>query len=210
MSRPIHGINSAGPGLTSARVSEPTGSGAPLAVYRLSPRETQVAILSAEGLSADDMSRSLGIRVGTVRNIRRALRRKLDIPASAALNIALSGLFGSVASAGTVAPDGSVAAGGERVEDGRDIPGSVRARRGPAPERRVHLSVRQAIASVGQLAERLDARAVAVAGAAEHSPKAREQLVWEAEQLLAVADALHEVQSKAIARVRAHLALMAG
>ena len=177
---------------------EPSVSEAALAVYRLSPRETQVAILLAEGLSADDMARSLGIRVGTVRNVRRALRRKLDIPASATLNDALSGLFGSAAPSG------------DRVDEGRDRPGSVRARRGPAPERRVHLSVRQAISSVGQLAERLDARAVAVAGAAEHSPKTREQLAWEAEQLLAVADALHEVQAQAIARVRAHLALMAG
>ena len=181
---------------------EPSQSETPLAVYRLSPRETQVAILSAEGLSAEEMARSLGIRVGTVRNVRRALRRKLDIPPSAALNQALTGLFGSVASGG--------ARGQDRPDKSTGEPDPAGARRLPATERRVHLSVRQAISSVGQLAERLDARAVAVAGAAEHTPKASEQLVWESQQLLVMADALHELQAQAIARVRAHLALMAG
>jgi len=184
------------------RQLEASRSETPLAVYRLSPRETQVAILSAEGLSAEEMARSLGIRVGTVRNVRRALRRKLDIPPSAALNQALTGLFGSVASGVVGAQD--------RPDEVGDGPNPAGARRLPATERRVHLSVRQAISSVGQLAERLDARAVAVAGAAEHTPKASEQLVWESQQLLVMADALHEVQAQAIARVRAHLALMAG
>jgi len=202
MPQPIDRTNPGGPRVVSGRHVEPSESGAPLAVYRLSPRETQVAILSAEGLSSEDMGRSLGIRVGTVRNIRRALRRKLDIPPNATLNEALTGLFGSVTSRG--------ARGGGGPHDASREPSAAGGGRVRAPERRVHLSVRQAISSVGQLAERLDARAVAVAGAAEHSPKAREQLVWESQQLLAMADALQEVQAEAIARVRVHLALMAG
>ncbi len=202
MPRQIDRNNRGGPRVVSGRRVEPSESETPLAVYRLSPRETQVAILSAEGLSAEDMGRSLGIRVGTVRNIRRALRRKLDIPPGATLNEVLTGVFGSVTSRG--------GRGGVVPHDARPEPSAAGDGRVPAPERRVHLSVRQAISSVGQLAERLDARAVAVAGAAEHSSKAREQLVWESEQLVAMADALHEVQAQAIARVRAHLALMAG
>jgi DNA-binding CsgD family transcriptional regulator len=202
MPQPIDRTNPGGPPVVSGRQLEPSESEMPLAVYRLSPRETQVAILSAEGLPAEEMARSLGIRVGTVRNIRRALRRKLDIPPSATLNESLSGLFGSEPSRGT--------RGWVVPHDACREPSAAGGARANASERRVHLSVRQAISSVGQLAKRLDARAAAVAGVAEHSPKARDQLVWESEQLLAMADALYEVQAQAIARVRAHLALMTG
>ena len=162
----------------------------PLAVYRLSPRETQVAILTAEGLSAEELAASLGIRVGTLRNVRRSLRHKLDVPADVPLNQMLFKIFGSEPAAE------------ETVSESAGPPSGV--------ERRVHLSVRQAISSVGDLADRLDARAVAVADAAERTPKSRDRLAWESEQIRAIALELHEVEAQAIARVRAHLAILAG
>jgi DNA-binding CsgD family transcriptional regulator len=168
------------------------GPDPPFGLYRLSPRETQVAILTAEGLSAEDLAAGLGIKVGTVRNIRQALRRKLDVPAQVPLNEALNGLFG------TIAKDDSADRPLKGIDDGPD----------PAKERRVHLSVRQAISSVGELAERLDARSSAVAAAAQHTRKSRERLLWEANQLHAIARDLHELEAEAIARVRAHLALV--
>ncbi|HEX4863679.1 MAG TPA: LuxR C-terminal-related transcriptional regulator [Acidimicrobiales bacterium] len=171
--------------LTTAPADEP-----PLAVYRLSPRETQVAILTAEGLSAEDLAASLGIRVGTLRNVRRSLRHKLDVPTDVPLNETLFRIFGTEAAAEE--------AGSEEVAP----PSGV--------ERRVHLSVRQAISSVGELADRLDARADAVAGAADRSRKSHERLLWESEQIRAIALELHQVEAQAIARVRAHLAILAG
>lgn len=171
-------------------LAESTPDEPPLAVYRLSPRETQVAILTAEGLSAEELAASLGIRVGTLRNVRRTLRHKLDVPADVPLNVMLFRIFGSEPAAEEAANEA------------------------PAPpsgvERRVHLSVRQAISSVGDLADRLDARAVAVADAAERSPKSRDRLAWESEQIRAIALELHQVEAQAIARVRAHLASLAG
>ena len=169
---------------TDPSIAEP-----PLAVYRLSPRETQVAILTAEGLSAEDLAASLGIRVGTLRNIRRSLRHKLDVPTEVPLNETLFQVFGS--GAPTEEPEEPIAP-----------PSGV--------ERRVHLSVRQAISSVGDLAERLDARAAAVSGAADRSRKSRDRLSWEAEQIQEIAAELHAVEQNAIARVRAHLAAVAG
>jgi DNA-binding CsgD family transcriptional regulator len=164
----------------------------PFGLYRLSPRETQVAILTAEGLSAEDLAAGLGIKVGTVRNIRQALRRKLDVPAQLPLNEALVGLFGTIPR-----------------DDNADRPlAGIDDEPEPAQERRVHLSVRQAISSVGELAERLDARSAAVAAAAQHTRKSRNRLLWEADQLRAIAQDLHELEAEAIARVRAHLAVV--
>ena len=160
------------------------------AVYRLSPRETQVAILTAEGLSAENLAASLGIRLGTLRNMRRSLRRKLDVPPDVPLNETLFQIFGTQ----TAAQD---ATGAEVTPP-------------PGVERRVHLAVRQAISSVGELADRLDARAVAVAGAAERSDRSHDRLAWEAEQIRAIALELQQVETHAIARVRAHLAILAG
>lgn len=162
----------------------------PLAVYRLSPRETQVAILTAEGLSAEDLAASLGIGVGTLRNMRRTLRRKLDVPSEMPLNTVLLEIFGS-----------------------EPVPAATPEEQGAPPngkDRRVHLSVRQAISSVGELADRLEARSVAVAGAADRSRKSHDRLLWEAEQIRAVSKELHAVEAQAIARVRAHLASIAG
>ena len=176
-------------GQTSA-LPEPTPDEPPLAVYRLSPRETQVAILTAEGLSAEELAASLGIRVGTLRNVRRTLRHKLDVPADVPLNQMLFRIFGSEPAAEEVASEPVAPPSGV--------------------ERRVHLSVRQAISSVGDLADRLDARAVAVADAAERSPKSRDRLAWESEQIREIALELHQVEAQAIARVRAHLAILAG
>ena len=166
----------------------------PFGLYRLSPRETQVAILTAEGRSADDLAASLGIRVGTVRNIRQALRRKLDVPPTTPLNEALSGMFGTIAKDDN--PAAALLTAGRALVSDKD--------------RRVHLSVREAIASVGELAERLNARSAAVAAAAQHSRRSGDRLLWESEQLRAIAADLHLLEDQAIARVRAHLAAIAG
>jgi DNA-binding CsgD family transcriptional regulator len=194
MTQPIQTESTSDLEATAGPSGSPEAPPAPLSLYRLSPRETQVAILTAEGLSADDLAADLGIRVGTVRNIRQALRRKLDVPPNVALNEALNAIFGNPAKAD--AADSS-------ASGPYDAPA-------PAHERRVHLSVRQAITSIGQLADRLDARSVAVAAAAEHSRKSRERLLWEADQLSAIADDLRGIETHAIARVRAHLAIVAG
>jgi hypothetical protein len=114
----------------------------------------------------------------------------LDVPTEVPLNQTLFQIFGT----------------GSSEEAGSDEPAAPPS----GVERRVHLSVRQAISSVGELAERLDARAVAVAGAADRSQKSRDRLLWEAEQIREIAAELHEVETKAIARVRAHLAAVAG
>lgn len=190
MTRPVE--NEATSGLTGAEPDGLDASDAPFGLYRLSPRETQVAILTSEGLSADDLASGLGIKVGTVRNIRQSLRRKLDVPPHVPLNEALNGLFG------TIPKDNR----GDRplagIDDGPE----------PTKERRVHLSVRQAISSVGELAERLEARSAAVAAAAQQSRKSRERLLWEADQLRSIAGDLHDLEAEAVARVRAHLALV--
>jgi DNA-binding CsgD family transcriptional regulator len=164
----------------------------PFGLYRLSPRETQVAILTAEGLSADDLATGLGIKVGTVRNIRQTLRRKLDVPPQLPLNEALNGLFG------TIPKDDNASRQLAGIDESPE----------PGEDRRIHLSVRQAISSVAELAERLDARSAAVASAAQHTPRSRDRLLWEADQLRAIADDLHELEAEAIARVRAHLAVI--
>lgn len=193
MTRPVETTNSDPE--TSGGLPDAAGSlEAPFGLYRLSPRETQVAILTAEGHSADDLASSLGIRVGTVRNIRQALRRKLDVPASTPLNDALSGMFGTIPKDDNPAA-ALVSAARPAVSD---------------KDRRVHLSVREAISSVGELAERLNARSVAVAAAAQHSRRSGDRLLWESEQLRAIAADLHGLEEQAIARVRAHLAAVAG
>ncbi|HZU16000.1 MAG TPA: helix-turn-helix transcriptional regulator [Candidatus Dormibacteraeota bacterium] len=196
----------------------------------LSPRELQVAILTAEGLRTEDLARSLGIGEGTVKSVKQGIRRKLGLARGARLPEELRGLCGPrlpvLAAEAATSDVGVVDETGSEDRPQRpsdqplrpprssgsadtDPPDSDRGGDVPAEpaqdfaERRVHLTLRQAIYAVQELGSRLEARSAAMREAAERSPAIRHHLLWEAEQLEALSISLDRLRSGSIARARA-------
>ena len=78
---------------------------------RLTPRDMEVALLWAEGLTVNQSASALGIAPGTVAGIRRRIRRKLAIPRRARLDSVLGpSTFGAALT-------------GDRAADGSPVPG---------------------------------------------------------------------------------------
>jgi DNA-binding CsgD family transcriptional regulator len=175
----------------------------------LSPRELQVAILTAEGLSTEELAVSLGIGEGTVKTVRQAIRRKLGISRGSKLGDELAHFFGPrLTTLSHHLPRSGVASEPPRSADaGRDVicrdEGDTQRGEGvPAVERRVHLTLRQAIWAVEDLRNRLEARSEAMRRAAERTPGSRTHLMWEADQLEFLSDSLSRLREGSIARAR--------
>lgn len=100
---------------------------------RLTPRQLEVARLTAEGLSARDIAGRLGMSEGTVANVRRTVRRRLGLAPGQGIGDAFN----------QAAPPSTAEAGA-------------------GTDRRNHHALRKAIATLGELSRQLDAQATAV------------------------------------------------
>ena len=152
-------------------------------VAALSPRELQVAILSAEGATVAELARDLGIGTGTVMSIRRHIRNKLGLTREASLDSSLLTLISTIGSNGL--PETSAAAGA--------TPQATLARRR-------FLVLRQAISELERTGERIAERAEAMRrlGDRELDPGH----AWQLDQLTQLSAALARFTEEFIASVR--------
>ena len=163
----------------------PTPLGPEARVATLSPRELQVAILSAEGATVAELARDLGIGTGTVMSIRRHIRNKLGLTRDASLDSSLLTLISTVGNAGLPSSDAPAGA----------TPQATLARRR-------FLVLRQAISELERTGERIAERAAAMRrlGDKESDPGH----VWQLEQLTNLASGLSRFTEEFIATVRDH------
>jgi DNA-binding CsgD family transcriptional regulator len=164
----------------------PTSLGPEARVAELSPRELQVAILSAEGATVAELARDLGIGAGTVMSIRRHIRNKLGLMRDESLDSSLLGLMSAIGSADPPDSDeNSVVA----------VPSATLARRR-------YLVLRQAISELERTGERITERVQTMRRLGEHEPDSGH--TWQLEQLAALAEGLARFTEDFIASVRDH------
>lgn len=152
-------------------------------VADLSPRELQVAILSAEGATVAELARDLGIGTGTVMSIRRHIRNKLGLSREASLDSSLLTLISTIGSTGLPAPAGPAGA----------TPQATLARRR-------FLVLRQAISELERTGERIAERADAMRRLGEREGDAGH--AWQLEQLTKLAAGLARFTEEFVASVR--------
>lgn len=149
----------------------------------LSPRELQVAILSAEGATVAELARDLGIGTGTVMSIRRHIRNKLGLSRDASLDSSLLTLISTIGNTGL--PDASVPAGA--------TPQATLARRR-------FLVLRQAISELERTGERIAERAEAMRRLGDKDSDPGQ--AWQLEQLTNLAFRLSRFTEDFITSVR--------
>jgi transposase-like protein len=152
-------------------------------VASLSPRELQVAILSAEGATVAELARDLGIGSGTVMSIRRHIRNKLGLTREASLDSSLLRLISTIAS--NDLPEHSAAAGA--------TPQATLARRR-------FLVLRQAISELERTGERIAERAEAMRRLGDTVSDPGH--AWQLEQLTQLSAALAHFTDDFVASVR--------
>lgn len=161
----------------------PTPLGPAARVAALSPRELQVAILSAEGATVAELARDLGIGTGTVMSIRRHIRNKLGLSREASLDSSLLTLIATIGSSGL--PDATDPAGA--------TPQATLARRR-------FLVLRQAISELERTGERIAERADAMRRLGDKDSDPGHQ--WQLERLTELATGLARFTEEFIAAVR--------
>lgn len=148
----------------------------------LSPRELQVALLSAEGATVAELARDLGIGPGTVMSIRRHIRNKLGLTRDESLDSSLLALISAV---------------------GASIPADAESE-GATPQatlaRRRYLVLRQAISELERTGERIAERAGAMRRLGERETDPGH--AWQLDQLTQLAAGLTRFTEEFIASVR--------
>ena len=176
----------------SADTSRMTNAALPLGsdgrLAQLSPREMQVALLSAEGASIAELARDLGIGTGTVMSIRRHIRNKLGLTRDESLDSALLDVISRLGPATFSTPDS------HRPE------GAPAASTQATLARRRYLVLRQAISELERTGERITERAAAMARMGSELDDPGQG--WQLEQLNSLAIGLAHFTEEFIASVR--------
>ncbi len=166
----------------------PLGSDGRLA--QLSPREMQVALLSAEGASIAELARDLGIGTGTVMSIRRHIRNKLGLTRDESLDSSLLDIISRLGPSTFPTPV--------------PRPEGDPARAAPPTQatlaRRRYLVLRQAISELERTRERIAERAAAMARMASELDDPGQ--AWQLDQLKHLADGLARFTEEFIASIR--------
>ncbi|MHB1444124.1 MAG: response regulator transcription factor [Acidimicrobiales bacterium] len=159
-------------------------------VAQLSPREMQVALLSAEGASIAELARDLGIGTGTVMSIRRHIRNKLGLTRDESLDSSLLEIISRLGTTTMPAREGPRPGGAPAG------PPSAQA----TLARRRYLVLRQAISELERTGERIRERAAAMARMASEMDDPGQ--AWQLEQLNSLAEGLAHFTEEFIASVR--------
>jgi len=165
----------------------PQGSDGRLA--QLSPREMQVALLSAEGASIAELARDLGIGTGTVMSIRRHIRNKLGLTRDESLDSSLLDIISRLGPTKSSPPE-------TQRPEGALASASTQA----TLARRRYLVLRQAISELERTGERITERAAAMARMASELDDPSQ--AWQLEQLNTLAGGLARFTEEFIASVR--------
>jgi len=159
-------------------------------VAQLSPREMQVALLSAEGASIAELARDLGIGTGTVMSIRRHIRNKLGLTRDESLDSSLLEIVSRLGMTTSPTP------GGPHPQAVPAGPPSAQA----TLARRRYLVLRQAISELERTGERITERVAAMAVMALEMDDPG--YAWQLERLNSLAEGLARFTEEFIASVR--------